>query len=167
MGHYFFLKDLEESKVAVNVVKSYLSQLHKNVKGLEITELERARQKEGDLEVTFKRKASYCVEVKYDMMAKKTGNMCFETHNKKGDLTGIASTEADEIHYVVPRDEGFILYVFNTKSLRKYLYDEKNIGKFRMVKGGDRRATSMILVKIDVLLEDNVAHKIEEINAEL
>lgn len=163
MGH--FLKDLEESKVAVSIVKAYLNKLHKGVKNLKIGELERARQKEGDVEVISSCGISYCVEVKYDIMAKKTGNMCFETHNKKGDLTGVSATEADEIHYVVPRDDGFFLHIFNTKSLRKYLYNEKNISKFRVVKGGDRKATSMILVKIDVLIEDEVADKIEEIDA--
>lgn len=128
-------------------------------------DLERARQKEGDLEVLSDCGLSYTVEVKYDMMAKKTGNLCFETNNKKGDLTGIASTLANEVHYVVPKDDGFVLYLFLTKGLRDYLYDEKNISKFRVVKGGDRRATSMILVKREVLEQDGVAYKMEDIDA--
>lgn len=167
MGHYYFLKDLEESKVAVNIVKAYLGELHKDVENVQIEELKRDRQTEGDVEVISDCGISYCVEVKYDMMAKKTGNLCFETHNSKGKLTGISSTEADEVHYVVPTEEGFVLYVFKTEELREYLFDVKNIDKFKSVRGGDRRATSMLLVSRVLIEEDEVPHKIEEINAEL
>jgi hypothetical protein len=167
MAHYYFLKDLEESKVAVCIVRQYLKEVHNGVNNLEITELQRARQNEGDLEIKSSCGLSYCVEVKYDIMAKKTGNLCFETHNAKGKLAGIFSTEAEEIHYVVPSDSGFSLYTFKTESLRTYLYNEDNISKFKVIKGGDRRATSMILVSIETLTEDKVPHSTEEINAQL
>jgi hypothetical protein len=163
MGH--FLKDLEESKVAVNVVKTFLESLHSKDSNAVITELGKARQKEGDVEVVSDCGITYSVEVKYDMMAKKTGNLCFETHNSKGVLTGISSTEADEIHYVVPGDDGFFLYMFKTEDLRNYLFDTGNIKKFKSVKGGDRRATCMLLVNRTILEEDKVAYKIEKIDA--
>lgn len=165
MGSYSFLKDLEESKVAVNIVKTYLGTLHEDAENVTISELERARQKEGDVEVLSDCGIAYSVEIKYDMMAKKTGNICFETHNKKGTLTGISSTEADEVHYVIPDEEGFTLYMFKTEDLKAYLFDEKNISKFRSVKGGDRRATFMLLVKRELIDEDKVAYKVEKINA--
>jgi len=160
MGH--FLKDLEESKVAVNVVKTFLKTKHSNAV---ITELDKTRQKEGDVEIVSDCGIAYSVEVKYDMMAQKTGNLCFETHNSKGDLTGISSTEANEVHYVVPDEDGFYLYMFNTEELRSYLFDTKNISKFRSVRGGDRRATSMLLVSRVLIEEDKVPYRIEKINA--
>ena len=165
MGHYSFLRDLEESKVAVNVVKAFLENLHEDANNAIVEELGKARQKEGDVEVTSECGISYSVEVKYDMMAKQTGNLCFETHNSKGDLTGISSTEANEVHYVVPEEDGFSLYMFKTKELRNYLFDTKNISKFRSVKGGDRRATCMLLVSRVLIEEDGVPYRTEHIDA--
>lgn len=165
MGNYSFLKDLEESKVAVNIVKVFLENLHSDAKNAAVTELGKDRQKEGDVEVLSDCGISYSVEVKYDMMAKKTGNLCFETHNSKGKLTGISSTEADEIHYVVPEEDGFSLYMFKTEDLKSYLFDTKNIGKFRSVMGGDRRATSMLIVSRVLIEEDKVPYRVEKIDA--
>lgn len=165
MAHYSFLKDLEQSKVAVEIVKSFLKDFHKSAVNATIEELEKARQVEGDVEVLSDCGIAYSVEVKYDIMAGKTGNLCFETHNKKGKLTGISSTEAHEVHYVVPDGDGFVLYMFKTDDLRKYLFDTTNADKFRSVKGGDRRATFMLLVSREVLEADDVAYRIETINA--
>ncbi len=165
MAHYSFLRDLEESKVAVNIVKAWLENKHSNADNLTVEELERARQHEGDVEVLSDCGIAYSIEVKYDIMARKTGNLCFETHNKKGDLTGIASTEADEVHYVVPREGGYVLYMFKTEELRSYLFDTLNTKKFRSTKGGDRRAYSMLLVNRETLIEDDVPYYVEEIDA--
>lgn len=127
MGHYSFLRDLEQSKVAVNIVKTFLTDIHKDAINAQIEELEKDRQVEGDVEVLLDCGIAYSVEVKYDIMAGKTGNLCFETHNKKGKLTGISSTKADEVHYVVPGEKNsFTLYMFKTEDLRKYLFDEAN-----------------------------------------
>lgn len=166
MGHYSFLRDLEESKVAVNVVKVYIEELY-NKKGqtVTITELERERQGEGDIEIKPSKGRKYTVEVKYDMMAKKTGNLCFETHNIKGKLTGISSTKAKEVHYVVPDETGYMLYMFKAKKLKAYLFDTANTSKFRSVKGGDRWSTFMLLVKREVIDKDKVAYKVEHIDA--
>ena len=160
-----FLKDLEESKVAVNIVKSFLQHFHSKASNLSIEELERERQHEGDVEVLSDCGIAYSVEVKYDIMAQKTGNLCFETHNGKGDPTGVLSTEADEIHYVVPEENGFTLYMFDTKNLRAYLFDAKNISKLRVVKGGDRRKYTMLLVNRETLVEDSIPFAVEKINA--
>ena len=166
MGHYSFLRDLEESKVAVNVVKVYIEKLYKEMGSVvTITELEKARQKEGDIEIADDCGGKFTVEVKYDMMAKKTGNLCFETHNIKGKLTGISSTEAEEVYYVVPDETGYMLYMFNTKKLKSYLFDAANTSKFRSVKGGDRWSTFMLLVKREVIDKDKVAYKVEHIDA--
>jgi len=165
MGH--FLKDLEDSKVAVDVVKTFLNKLHKGPYKVTIADLEKERQSEGDIEVTSNSGISYRVEIKYDKMAQKTGNLCFETHNKKGKLTGISSTEAEEVFYVVPGDKGFTLYIFITEDLKAYLFDDANISKFRSVNGGDRFATCMLLVKREVIEKDGVAYRVEHINAKL
>jgi hypothetical protein len=165
MGH--FLKDLEDSKVAVDVVKKFLKKLHKGPYEVIIADIEKERQAEGDIEVTSDSGISYRVEIKYDKMAQKTGNLCFETHNKKGKLTGISSTKAEEVFYVVPGDKGFTLYMFLTKELKAYLFDTANVSKFRSVNGGDRFATCMLLAKREVIEEDGVAYRVEQINAKV
>lgn len=170
MGNYFFPKDLEESKVAVEISRQYILKYHGNHTEANILLVD--RQKEGDIEVIVKDKNNklveeYTVEVKYDMMARKTGNLCFEISNGAGDLTGIASTDAHIVHYVVPKDNGFTLYEFDTDELKDYIFDSLNHNnkKVRQVKGGDRKAYSMLLVSIDNIINDDLPMFVEEIDA--
>lgn len=162
MGHYSFLRDLEESKIAVAAVSKYLSDTYSDCK---VEELPRVRQHEGDLEVELEDGDKFTVEVKYDILAKKTGNLCFETHNGKGDLTGISSTDADDVCYVVPKKNGFTLYIFKTDALRKYLFDPINTKKIRQVYGGDKKKFSMMLVSIYNIENDEVCFVKEELDA--
>jgi len=162
MAYYFFVKDLKDGNLAEEVVAEFYREMEYDVETLE-----RARQIEGDLEVSGKGKKPFTVEVKFDRMAKDTGNLCFEVTNKKGDLTGIAKTQADVVVYIVSKDEQSVnLFTFDTEKLRAYLYDTANVEKIRQVKGGDKKAFTLMLVSIDNILADGIAH-VEEINAEL
>ena len=110
----------------------------------------------------------FTVEVKFDRMAEKTGNMCFEVTNGKGDMTGIAKTQADNVAYLVPgKEEKVSLFLFKAEALKKYLFDPLNSKKIKHVKGGDRRAYGLMLVKISTLISDGVPYSVEEISAEL
>ena len=165
MGHYSFLRDLEESKIAVELVKTYIIDEHKK-EGVvaEIEELGRARQIEGDIEVTLPDR-KYTIEIKYDIMAQKTNNLCFETNNKKGKLTGISSTQSHKVIYVVPDKKNFYLYLFETEKLQKYLLDDDNKSRFRSVWGGDRWSTEMTLVPRETIIKEKINYKVEYINA--
>jgi len=89
------------------------------------------------------------IEVKYDIMAENTGNMCFEFSNGKGKLTGIFATEADLVTYVLNNGDNYTLYIFNKALLKEYLGSDKNIGSVRIVNGGDKKRFTMALSPIE------------------
>lgn len=143
-----FAKDFKDGKFAEKLIANFL--LSRNI-NVPVLELGRARQSEGDLEIH-----NYTVEVKFDRLAGETGNLCFELSNGKGN-TGIASTLAKEIYYVVPDNiPQYIIYGFNTDSLRKYLYDKSNANKFKIVNGGDRKAFTLLIVSRKIITEDKI-----------
>lgn len=85
------------------------------------------------------------VEVKYDVMAAKTGNVAVEYFNhKKGEPSGILATKADYWIYVFGKDDYWIVEV---SVLKKFLNNERG----RMVSGGDNNS-QMILYKKDRVL---------------
>jgi hypothetical protein len=162
MAYYFFVKDLKDGNLAEEVVADFYRE-----KAYNVETLPKNRQVEGDIEVFGRDEAPFTIEVKFDRMAKDTGNLCFEVTNKKGDLTGIAKTQASRVVYIVPKDEQSVkLFTFDTEKLREYLYDTSNSSKVRQVKGGDRRAYTLMLVSIDNVLADGLA-TVEDISAEL
>jgi hypothetical protein len=90
-------------------------------------------------------------EIKFDIKAKSTGNLCFEIGNttkKTGkQKTGILVSEADEIWYIT---DG-IIFKFNTIKLLQhllYLVVEGGSDSHRLVKGGDDKRFSLILLPI-------------------
>ena len=85
-------------------------------------------------------------EVKSDRMACRTGNVAIETRCN-GIPSGITSTEADYYAYFVlqPASDP-TLYMIPTEHLRTMV--TKN---YRMVRGGDRYASEMVLVPIEHL----------------
>jgi hypothetical protein len=163
VGHYFFPKDLAESKIAVNLMMARYKEL-----GFEVAELVKSQQIYGD----FQSANGLSVvnhEVKYDIMAGKTRNLCFEIANAKGALTGIAKTQADFVHYVVPNSDKteFTAYTFELAKLKEYLFDTANTKKIRQVQGGDGKKFSMLIVSIDNIVADEVADSVEVLSAKL
>lgn len=157
MAHYSFLRDLQDSKVAVSLIADMYRSL-----GFNVEELGRDKQEFGDLQI-----GPLYHEVKYDIMAGTTNNLCFEIANGKGDLTGIAKTKADLVHYVVPDKDrkSFLVFTFDTAKLREYIFNPLNKDKLRHVMGGDRRKYSMIIVPISTIINDEVARSVEVVNA--
>ncbi len=165
MSHYFFVKDLKDGQAAEKVIEDYLLDLHP---GCRVEKLPRDRQIEGDLECIVNDNDRFTVEVKFDKMAQKTGNLCFEMANGKGKPTGIATTKADTVVYMVPKTDSSVeLYWFNTISLRYYLADSANISKIRCVNGGDKKAFALLLVSTENVVLDGISKEPEIINAEL
>lgn len=157
MAHYSFLRDLQDSKVAVSLIAEKYRSL-----GFNIEELGRDKQDFGDLQI-----GPLYHEVKYDIMAGTTNNLCFEIANGKGDLTGIAKTKADLVHYVVPDKErkSFLVFTFDTVKLKDFIFNPENKSKVRQVQGGDRRKYSMIIVSIETIVNESVASSVEVVNA--
>lgn len=145
MGH--FLSDLDRSQEAVDLVKEYYVQ-----NGFSVRELERDEQHLGDLEIidnSLGLNEHVCnVEVKYDIMAARTGNLCFEMSNGKRP-TGIMETKADKVFYVVPNKKSKMVFVFNVDKLREFIQNPENV---TIKNGGDRRRFTLALAKTFVVM---------------
>lgn len=142
--HYSFKRDLADGKRGETIVRTYLES-----RGLNVEELPK-KSPEGDLKAqSTSANSPTSYEVKYDIMSKRTGNMCFEVANGKGDLTGIAATKADIVVYVVPLEKGHALYLFSREVLYNWLFKEGI--EHRIVNGGDKKRFSMILVPLDTI----------------
>lgn len=165
MAHYFFPKDLAESKIAVQLMMAHYRE---TLGAKDVVEFPKGQQIYGD----FQSRTGVVItghEVKYDIMAAKTSNLCFEISNAKGELTGVAKTLADLIHYVVPGSEktSFTVFTFETEKLKSYIFDVANTKKVRQVQGGDGRKYTMLIVPIEHIINDNVAVQVEVLNAKL
>lgn len=160
MAHYNFKRDLAQSKTAVEIVKQYFTEDGAD----EIEELQKESQHKGDILVIYKagppdKWIKLYVEVKYDIYAARSGNLCFETSNGKKP-TGIYATEAEVIHYVVPYEDHYTIFMFDAEELREYLATSTKVVKKR---GGDKKRFEMDLVSISDLTDDCVAYRINTI----
>jgi len=153
-----FLRDRAESQVAVDGLLNFLID-----RGYVAHELEgRKEQRNGDIRFYPKGDLDnhMDVEVKYDKMSRRTGNMCFELCNTKG-LSGIAKTKADRIAYVCPnKDNTFDVFLFEPTTLKNFLFDPANSEsgnkKVKIKNGGDGKRFSLALVKIHTIIDEKV-----------
>lgn len=153
MGH--FLSDLAKSKEATDL----LIQRYRG-RGYTVRELPKAEQKNGDLEVSCGQgKFITNVEVKFDMMAQRTGNLCFEMSNGSRP-TGIMETEADQICYVVPGKMNYSVYVFNPEKLRAFIQDPLNV---TIKSGGDKRKFVLALATIQDIIGAELPDEVFEL----
>lgn len=152
MGH--FLRDLDRSKRAVNALLEHYKAIGHAIRELEGKE----EQKFGDLRLTIE-EDHVNIEVKFDEMAAKTGNLCFEMSNGSK-MTGIMSTKADMVYYVVPNKEAATVYVFDTKKLRDFISEPSNV---TIKNGGDRRKFVLALAKIQAVVDSELPEEIFEI----
>lgn len=146
MAHYSFHKDLEHSQEAVRAVKYDYESCGCIVRDITTKE----EQLRGDLAWRYpddKEDDEEFVEVKYDIMSGKTGNLCFEIFNGAGRPTGILRTTADQIIYVLDSDNGYTLFSFNANELRSWIFNPENHTKVRLVSGGDGGRYKMLLIK--------------------
>ena len=108
-----------------------------------------------DLNCKIGRKKFTC-EVKYDMMAQKTGNIALEFYNSKSCKdSGIAITKADIWVHVLLDGTNKTMWIASVKELRKFIKDNP---PFRTVSNvGDNNAC-LHLYQEDTLL-DVVLHR--------
>lgn len=113
-----------------------------------------------DLICSFGRK-KFTIEVKFDAMACKTGNLAIEYWNsKKDEPSGITSTKSTFYIYLIRDDTNTTIWLTKTKDLKDFLADTP---PFRIVEGcGDENADLMLYKTIDIL--DKVFHRLETLS---
>ena len=87
------------------------------------------------------------IEIKKDMLAKKTGNV-FVEYNSRGKSSGIANSQSDYYCFAF----GDSLHLLPTEKLKEKC--RRYIGTLRDVRGGDSNTSHGILLPIDELLCD-------------
>ena len=150
MARSSFRKDLARSRDAVIAVLHHLID-----DGRVAYELEgKEEQKRGDICLEGD-DGALDIEVKYDIMAAETGNLCFEMSNGSKP-TGIMITLADLIYYVVPRDGYKEVLVFKPCKLRKFIQDPS---KVTIKNGGDKWKFILAIAPINDILEAGLAEE--------
>lgn len=114
--------------------------------------------KDYDISFSFPRKASIHMEVKYDKMANKTGNLCFELFDHNHEPSGILATKASLIVFVLNRD---IMFEFLVPELKKFIQSNMKTKKFRILYGGDGKAFEMMLVPITEIIKQDFCTRID------
>lgn len=140
MAHYKFIRDLKDGQRGESIAYQALLS-HDRFKK---SHSHPPSQEYGDFQL-IDGETPINVEVKYDILAENTGNMCFEFSNGKGKLTGIMATKADVVAYVLNNKGGFVVYLFLKDVLKDYLIDSSNSSMVRIVNGGDKKNFTMAL----------------------
>jgi hypothetical protein len=106
-------------------------------------------------------RTKFSCEVKYDVMAQKTGNIAIEFYNSKSCKdSGIAVTKSDIWVHILMDDQNMTMWIASVKEFRKFI---KNNKPFRTVNNvGDNNAC-LHLYKEDTLL-DVVFHRAETLS---
>lgn len=117
---------------------------------------------EYDLEFKVGRK-THTVEVKFDYMSVKTGNIAIEFFNtKKGTPSGIDATKADIWMHLILDNGNIVAWIAKTSELKEYI--AKNAPKRTITNAGDDNA-SLYIYNADKLLDgcfvriDNITDK--------
>jgi len=148
-----FLEDLADGKKA----EEYIAKLYKE-KYFTTGEYMSNATKAYDICFLFPRKKRVRLEIKYDKMAKKTGNLCFELFDDKSRPSGILATEADLTVYMLDKNT---IFEFQTNELKKFIEYAIKEKQFKVVKGGDNRAFTMIIVPIDTITRSSFCKRIK------
>ncbi len=114
--------------------------------------------KEYDISFSFPRKESIHVEVKYDKMANKTGNLCFEMFDHNHEPSGIFATEAHLMVFVLNKE---LMFEFKVEELRRFVQHHVTTGRYRVLKGGDGNAFEMMLVPITEIMKEDFCTRID------
>lgn len=151
MGH--FLSDLDRSRGPVNKLMEWYEGV-----GYDVREFERSEQEFGDFSIS-KDGETTNIEVKFDEMSDKTGNLCFEMSNGSK-MTGIMTTKADKVYYVVPNGQTQTVYIFDTEKLRQFISEPANV---TVKNGGDRRKFILALAKVQTVVDAGLPDEVFEL----
>ncbi len=102
-------------------------------------------------------KTKFKCEVKFDVMAQKTGNVAIEIHNTKKDKpSGLEATKADIWVHILLDGDNKVGYVASVKKLKEFCGSTEPLKK--IVAGGDKNA-NLLIYKCDVILP-GVFHRV-------
>lgn len=149
-----FVKDKQQGDLAEDIVLDLLKD------EMPDTKFKKTKGKNSDYDIIedSRRKDKLTVEVKFDIKAAQTGNLCFEFTNGKKP-TGVCVSKAKEIWYVLKtrKKNHYIIIKFNrAKLLQNLLYYAvtKPTKGIRLVYGGDRGAFGLILIPLKTIVEE-------------
>ena len=149
-----FLSDLKDGKK----MEEYVASIYKDNFFTTCDYISYHIGKDYDISFSFPRKESVHVEVKYDKMANKTGNLCFEMFDHKGEASGIFATKAHLMVFVLNKD---IMFEFDVPSLKNFVKEHVRSKRYRILKGGDGNAFEMMLVPITEITKQNFCTRID------
>ena len=150
-----FLYDKSKGDMAESIVLQVLSEEYPKKKFNKIV----GKNSDYDIVEETKSKNGLTIEVKFDIKAKDTGNLCFEFTNGKKP-TGVCVSKAKEIWYVLESKtpDTYIIFKFDrAKLLQHLLYhaivqESKDI---RVVYGGDDKRFGLIIIPIKRVVEES------------
>lgn len=153
MGSFVYDKsrgDLAEKVVLQILKEAYPNKAFKKIDG---------KNSDYDIVEDSRSKNPLTIEVKFDIKAKETGNLCFEFTNGKRP-TGVCVSKASEIWYVLESKEAnhYIVFKFNrAKLLQHLLYHAitKQSKDIRIVYGGDFNKFGLIIIPLKTVVEEN------------
>ena len=118
--------------------------------------------KEYDISFSFPRKESIHVEVKFDMYAVRSGNLCFELQDHKGRPSGIMGTEAHLMVFIVAKNlqSKKQIFEFDVPALRDFIEEHIDSTTYKIVKGGDGNAFEMMLIPITEIIKESFCKRI-------
>lgn len=130
-------------KIAEDLIESFFKELDCD------TERSTGRFYDWDLKCKLKRK-NFTVEVKYDYMSGKTGNVCIETWNtKKDEPSGLTATKAKVWAVCIPDGDHITIWMCKTKDLRDFV--DNNAPKRTLEKAGDNNARILLYDDFHIL----------------
>lgn len=108
-------------------------------------------------------RTKFTCEVKFDVMAQRTGNIAIEYHNTKKDTpSGLNATKANIWAHLIYDDSNKVVFVTSVAKLRDFC--SKNTPKRVIKNGGDKNA-NLLLFECDVILP-SIFHRIENIESD-
>jgi len=151
LGNFVYDKsrgDLAEQIVLDVLAAEYPNKKFKRVKG---------KNSDYDIVEDTRSKNKMTIEVKFDIKAQDTGNLCFEFTNGLKP-TGVCVSKAEEIWYVLQTKEKqtYKIFRFKRAELLQYLLFNSilNPNKLRITYGGDRKSFGLIIIPLRTVIDE-------------
>lgn len=149
-----FLSDLKDGKGA----EKYVAEIYKDNFYPTCDYISYHIGKEFDISFSFPRKTSIHMEVKFDKMSNKTGNLCFELFDHKNEPSGVLATKAHLMVYMLTENK---LLEFDVPELKKFVEKHLVTKQYKILKGGDGRMFKMMLVPITEIIKESFCTQVE------
>lgn len=132
-----------------------------NINGI-VSEKEKDLTKKYDHDLVSKiGSQTFTCEVKFDMMAQKTGNLAIEYHNSKLDKpSGLSVTKADIWVHLVKDGDNTVIFATSVSSLLKFTQTHKPLKTIK--NGGDGNANLYIYKLEDI---QNIFTRLDNIDS--